>query len=306
MKKILGILSAILILSSIVHAADVKVTALTENTAPLSTDLTYLVDDPGGTPVSNKITLTNLLGAPEPSTAWASTDTTPDISADRMFRTANASATTITDFDWGAGGATDGDRFCVHINDANTVFDFTASGLEGIGADYTATDGEVLCWYYDGTDSQWHVSTSPEVFETLATNGIVVNNNGTPVSKEFIVILKLFAIGDAVTTGDGKNCFTIDPNLTGMNLTSVGLHAYTASTSGLPTVQVRNQTDTADMLSTLLTLDANEKDSSTATTAAVINTATDDVVTGDEICGDVDIAGTGTIGAELRLGFNLP
>ena len=42
--------------------ADTKVTGLSENTAPLSTDLAYLVDDPSGTPASNKITLANLLG----------------------------------------------------------------------------------------------------------------------------------------------------------------------------------------------------------------------------------------------------
>ena len=35
--------------------ADAKLTALTENTAPLGSDLIYLVDDPAGSPTSNKI-----------------------------------------------------------------------------------------------------------------------------------------------------------------------------------------------------------------------------------------------------------
>jgi hypothetical protein len=35
--------------------ADQKVTALTENTTPLSTDMLYIVDDPPGTPASQKI-----------------------------------------------------------------------------------------------------------------------------------------------------------------------------------------------------------------------------------------------------------
>jgi len=39
--------------------ADAKTTALTENTAPVSTDLAYMVDDPGGTPLSQKVTFAN-------------------------------------------------------------------------------------------------------------------------------------------------------------------------------------------------------------------------------------------------------
>lgn len=41
--------------------ADQKVTALGENTTPVSTDILYIVDDPGGAPTSQKIQLANLL-----------------------------------------------------------------------------------------------------------------------------------------------------------------------------------------------------------------------------------------------------
>ena len=41
--------------------ADAKWTALTENTSPLGTDIMAMVDDPGGTPASQKITITNLM-----------------------------------------------------------------------------------------------------------------------------------------------------------------------------------------------------------------------------------------------------
>ena len=41
--------------------ADAKITALTENTAPVSTDLLVMVDDPAGTPLTQKITVGNLL-----------------------------------------------------------------------------------------------------------------------------------------------------------------------------------------------------------------------------------------------------
>ncbi len=41
--------------------ANLKITALTENTAPLNTDIVPMVDDPSGTPLTQKITLLNLL-----------------------------------------------------------------------------------------------------------------------------------------------------------------------------------------------------------------------------------------------------
>ena len=40
--------------------ADAKITALEENVTPLSTDLIPMVDDPGGTPVTQKVQLANL------------------------------------------------------------------------------------------------------------------------------------------------------------------------------------------------------------------------------------------------------
>lgn len=40
--------------------ADAKITALTEMTSPLTTDVMPVVDDPSGTPVTQKITLANL------------------------------------------------------------------------------------------------------------------------------------------------------------------------------------------------------------------------------------------------------
>ena len=44
--------------------ANTKTTGLTELTAPALSDLLYIVDDPGGTPLSKKITLNNLLALP--------------------------------------------------------------------------------------------------------------------------------------------------------------------------------------------------------------------------------------------------
>jgi len=117
---------------------------------------------------------------------------------------------------------------------------------------------------------------------------------------------KVFDDATAVTTGDGKVIWSVPPELNGMNLVSVFASVSTVSSSGLPTVSIENLTDTAVMLSTLLTIDATEYDSSSAAAAAVIDTAEDDVVTGDRLEINVDTAGTGTKGLFVVLGFALP
>lgn len=112
--------------------------------------------------------------------------------------------------------------------------------------------------------------------------------------------------GDAITTGDGKAYFKITSNLAGYNLTAVSAHVSTASTSGVVTVQIRNETQTADMLTTEITIDANETDSDTALTAAVIDAANDDVADGDIIQLDIDTAGTGAKGLLVEMKFTKP
>ena len=78
----------------------------------------------------------------------------------------------------------------------------------------------------------------------------------------------------------------------------------TVSSSGLVTVQLRNITQTWDLLLTKLTIDANEKKSTTAATAYKIDTTGNDVVlAGDEIAVDLDTAGTGAAGLLLNLWF---
>ena len=57
MKKLILIL---LLFPSLLYAADTKVTALTELTAIADADILYIVDDPGGSPLSKKITVINL------------------------------------------------------------------------------------------------------------------------------------------------------------------------------------------------------------------------------------------------------
>lgn len=113
--------------------------------------------------------------------------------------------------------------------------------------------------------------------------------------------------GAALTVGNGQGYFVVPPPLNGMNLVAVAAALVGAqSTSGTPTIMIANQTDAVDMLSTPLTIDANEWTSYTAATAAVIDATKDDVATGDIIRIDVDVAGTGAKGLIVILTFQLP
>jgi hypothetical protein len=125
----------------------------------------------------------------------------------------------------------------------------------------------------------------------------------TGPANEKVVQLKILDDATTVTTGDGKFVFVISDDMGGLNLTDADAYVTTVSSSGTPTVQVRNVTQAADMLTTRITIDANEYTSYTAATAPVIDAANDDVATGDLIAIDVDVAGTGAKGLGVILSF---
>lgn len=114
--------------------------------------------------------------------------------------------------------------------------------------------------------------------------------------------------GSALTTGDGKNYFRVPAELNGYNLVDVAASVDTTSSSGLPTFQLRRKRSgsDADMLSTKVSIDASETDSTTAATPRVIDLSNDDVATADRIYADCDVAGTGVKGAAITMSFQLP
>lgn len=131
---------------------------------------------------------------------------------------------------------------------------------------------------------------------------------GSVFGEKVVQVLVTDPNGSALTTGDGRAFIRIPSTLNGMNLVAVAASVDTVSSSGLPTVQLRRKRSgsDADMLSTKLTIDASETDSSSAATAAVINTSNDDVATADRIYIDVDVAGTGAKGLLVEMIFRLP
>jgi hypothetical protein len=127
-----------------------------------------------------------------------------------------------------------------------------------------------------------------------------------------VFMVEVIADDTAITTGDGKYYLPVPSELDGYNIVSVSAHVGSAiSSSGAITVDlarcaavatgIRCSGTVADILSTNLTVDANEDGSETAATAAVIDTANDDLPSGGHIRIDVDGAGTGTKGLIIKV-----
>lgn len=106
----------------------------------------------------------------------------------------------------------------------------------------------------------------------------------------------------ALSIGDDAARFRIPAALNGWKITSVA--ASRKSGTGIPTIQIRNVTTAQDILSTRLTIDSGETDSSTAATPAVINTTVNTVSTGQQFAIDVDDAGTSTLFMFVEIGFS--
>ena len=211
--------------------ADTKISAFTALTAPATTDVVPIVDDPGGTPLSRKVTVQNLVG-------YAVTT-----AGDILYATA-----------------------------ARTL----ARLAKG-------TANQVLRMNSGATAPEWGLSLSVRYVQMVVTEFTTTN-----------------------AVGNGQFYLHIPPELNGLNLTYVHGENITAGTTGVETVQIHNLTQTADMLSTELTIDSGETGSDTAAAPAVIDEAEDDVATNDVLRIDRDtVHTTPAEGLILTLGFSL-
>ena len=164
-------------------------------------------------------------------------------------------------------------------------------------------------------------SNKQEVIENLTTNltidestdkfSFYDNSSGTTRAilaknvetfAQRTVVIKCVADTIGPSTGNGITHFVVPSTLNGKNLYSAQAHVYTVGTGSLTTVQLHNLTDGQDMLSTAITIDASEKDSSTAATPSVTGTY-NGVSTADVIRIDVDVVATNTLGLEVRMVF---
>lgn len=110
----------------------------------------------------------------------------------------------------------------------------------------------------------------------------------------------------SIAPGNSKAFIQIPPELDGFTLVDVSGALSTAATSGITSMTMRRvRAGVADvfMLSTPITIDANEISSETAATQPVINPANAVVQTADQIHFDIISAGSGASGAFINFTF---
>lgn len=122
---------------------------------PLRTTLRGQVQIPGSRPLDATFVTDS---TEELVQTIADQDATPSVlttAQNRLFKTANTTGTTITDFDDGRVGQI----IWVVIGDANTTIDFTGTNLKGNGgADWSPTTNDHMTCVYDGTN--WYCDVS--------------------------------------------------------------------------------------------------------------------------------------------------
>jgi hypothetical protein len=113
---------------------------------------------------------------------------------------------------------------------------------------------------------------------------------GATGNGQRIISFECFDSEEYVQVGEGVAWDRISSELNGWTITGVAAAVSTAGTGSVTTIQIRRvrSGSPVDVLSTAITIDASEVDSSTAATPPVINTSNDDVNTADQIYIDVD------------------
>ena len=134
----------------------------------------------------------------------------------------------------------------------------------------------------------------------------------TPINSVFFnrtVIIKVLPDSIPTYVGNGISAFTIPLALNGLVLSAtagdLGAHVYTAGVTGTTDIMLHNLTQAVDMLTTAITIDSGETDSSTAATAPVVDGSNNTVATADVIRFDIDAVSSGTSanGLEIRMQF---
>lgn len=173
------------------------------------------------------------------------------------------------------------------VNDAfrEMMAQIKSAGFIGTPAYVTLTDpGADRLMFWDDSAGAVAWLTLGGAFEFSTTNLRVLE----------CIAISVVSESTTVTTGTAKRTFRMPFAFT---LESVRASLSTASSSGIPTVDINEGGST--ILSTKLTIDANELTSTTAATAAVISDTSlaDDA----EMTIDIDVAGTGAKGLKVYL-----
>jgi hypothetical protein len=281
--------------------ADTALSNLTATTALASGDLFYVVD--GGN--SRKIDYADVVAQ-----LAAATKTLTNTTLDANGTGNSVSNIEVADF---ASAAKTGADAKVVTGTAGTDGNLVSWNADGDAVDSTIVAADVITTSDSASDTAAGIVELATAAETTTgtDTGRAVTPDGLAGSIFGTQVVQLMVFDDSqdVATGNGAGdlFFRVPSTMNGMNLVAVAACVQTAGTTGTTDIQIHNVTDTADMLSTVITIDSGETDSATAAAAAVIDGTADDVATGDILRIDVDaVSTTPPKGLLVELQFRLP
>lgn len=220
-----------------------------------------------------------------------------------------------------------------HVNHVTNSTALNTGKIEGVAG--PVVDGEGILWSgtggatvktagyvplnpadekYKGTEAE--VSAKPNDLVPLSDTSD--SDNSKMASAQSIaecgrmsIDFNLFGAATAVVTGDvaGEVFFVAPAELDGMEITEVFASHFAASSGASGTTTINIRRDGSDILTTALTIDADEVSSATAATPAVIDTGEDAIAEGDIIVVDVDAipsGGTGPDGLVVTITCEVP
>jgi len=190
------------------------------------------------------------------------------------------------------------DALGLHLGDSgNDPLIYAAASDPSSGGGYAAEVSSLLLVNISDMATVWQKTGSADTAWTQIAPVVT-----PPITAQVLVS---DPNGAAISTGDGKAYLTVPAAWNGKTVQSIHAGLTTASSSGTPTIQVARIRggSPVDVLSTKVTIDANELTSYTAATPPVVDTANDDLSTGDLLRVDVDVAGTGAKGLMVLIGI---
>jgi hypothetical protein len=182
------------------------------------------------------------------------------------------------------------------------------AGLTGLGTVTVGNVDSIISSANTVTAGKVELATTAEINTgTDATRAVTPDNLAASYAgtKEMIIILQ----GPTTDSVAGNTIaqIPVPSSMNGMNLVEVQANLTVVGTTGTETIQIHNVTQAADMLSTVVSIDSGEISSSTAATAYAIDTANDDITTGDILRVDRDsIHTTAGKGTSLLMIFRAP
>jgi hypothetical protein len=265
--------------------ADQKLTEITAATALTTDDTFYSVNDPGGTPADKSVTglimARDLLLPANGATSTTASGTVTLTDASYPIQLVNPNGAG-RDVGLPTAAVTNHGFYIKNTAATSTVYALTVKEGSTVRATLNPGDAEVFL----SSGSAW-----------------------TRLNRPKRIYVDIVAFGTTVDTaiGDGKAYWQVPALFSNMNLVYVLAWVATAGTTNTTDIQIYNVTQTADMLSTVITIDTGEVSSATAAAAAVIDTGNDDVAVSDMLRIDVDaVSTTAAKGLTVRLGFELP